>query len=64
LDTDPSPRILTHDVLSRKEASTVARFIVNVLHADPQLTAYLQRMMSYRWKLWMREKGDVPFWGW
>jgi hypothetical protein len=19
---------------------------------------------SYRWKLWMREKGDVPFWGW
>lgn len=46
VDTDPSQRILTHDVLSRKEASTVARFIVDVLHADPQLTTYLQRMME------------------
>jgi hypothetical protein len=23
----------------------------------------LYRRLSYRQKLWMREKGDVPFWG-
>ena len=46
IDADPLPRLLTHDVLSRKEASTVALFIKHALTANPTLTGYLQRMVE------------------
>lgn len=46
LDDDPLPRLLRHDVLSRRETATVALFIRSVLTSEPSLADYLQRMVE------------------